>query len=279
MGERRDLEELLAGEALDQQRRGMLATSIRARTRRLRHLAGWLAPRSLLDATRHDIETYLDTLGISPASRANYLSHFHAFYRWAAAEGLLDGEPPTARIIRPRRRRRLPRPISTEDLQRALAGAHGQLRCFLILAAYQGLRVHEIAGLHGEDVDRHAGMLTVRHGKGDKDRALPLHPLAAAVLPDHPGPLFHQPSGAQILPHNVSRQVNEYLHRVGISATAHCLRHAFATNLYRATRDLRLTQEMLGHTSPATTAVYAAFDPERAAVVRRLSYGLPDEAA
>ena len=47
---------------------------------------------------------------------------------------------------------------------------------------------------------------------------------------------------------------------LGVSATAHQLRHWFATNLYQKTRDLRLTQEMMGHADPSTTAIYTAFD-------------------
>jgi site-specific recombinase XerD len=45
----------------------------------------------------------------------------------------------------------------------------------------------------------------------------------------------------------------------------HSLRHRFASELYRVTLDLRLTQEMLGHSSPATTSIYTAFSPTRAA--------------
>lgn len=48
---------------------------------------------------------------------------------------------------------------------------------------------------------------------------------------------------------------------MGIAATAHQLRHWFGSQLYAKTRDLRMVQEMLGHSSPTTTAIYAAFNP------------------
>lgn len=63
-----------------------------------------------------------------------------------------------------------------------------------------------------------------------------------------------------------------YLHGVGIEATMHQLRHWFATKTYRASKDIRVVQELLGHSSPTVTAVYAAFAPEDAvAAVRALT--------
>jgi site-specific recombinase XerC len=58
----------------------------------------------------------------------------------------------------------------------------------------------------------------------------------------------------------VSGLCNQHLHAVGADVTLHQLRHFFATSLYRASKDIRLTQEALGHASPATTAIYAGYD-------------------
>ena len=265
----------------------MLPNSIVARERRLKALMAGLDPIPILEATREDIERYLDGLQITSASRAGYLSHFHAFYRFAHDEGLIS-EIPTARITRPRRRRRLPRPTGDADVTRAIEAASGDLRCFLLLAAYQGLRCQEIAGLEGDDVDREGKLLLVRHGKGDKDRILPLHPLVEAALRDKPrhGRLFLLADGRPMRPHNVSHRISAHFRLLGIASSAHPLRHAFGTGIYRLSQDLRLTQELLGHSSPATTAIYAGFDPAGAGMVRRLTFGSdvalsdqPDEAA
>ena len=247
----------------------------------------WMQPQPVLEAEREDIERYLDTLQITSASRAGYLSHFHAFFRWAHDVGLVD-EIPTARITRPRRRRRLPRPTGDADVVRAIDEATGDLKCYLLLAAYQGLRCQEIAGLEGDDIDWDAQLLLVRHGKGDKDRILPLHPVVAEALADLPkaGPLFRLTDGRPMRPHNVSHRIQAHFTRLGIASSAHPLRHAFATGLYRLSQDLRLTQELLGHSSPATTAIYAGFDPAGASMMRTLTFGsevthsdLPDTAA
>ena len=68
------------------------------------------------------------------------------------------------------------------------------------------------------------------------------------------GPLWDETAAS------ISRKGNKFLHSLGIASTMHTLRHAFATKVYRASKDLRLTQELMGHSSPQTTAVYAAAD-------------------
>jgi integrase/recombinase XerC len=266
--------ELLARLRREQERRGVLPNSIVARERRVKALMRWMEPRPILEASREDIESYLDELQITSSSRAGYLSHFHALFKFAVEEALLTVTP-TAGITRPRRRRRLPRPTGDADVVRAIEEAGGDLKCFLLLAAYQGLRCQEIAGLAGEDVDRDAGVLMVRHGKGDRDRIMPLHPAVDEALPVElvAGPLFRLADGRPMRPHNVSHHIRSHLVGLGIASSAHCLRHAFATGVYRLSQDLRLTQELLGHSSPATTAIYAGFDPAGAGMMRSLSFG------
>ena len=65
-----------------------------------------------------------------------------------------------------------------------------------------------------------------------------------------------------VTPHLVSKLCNEYLHDIGIDDTLHSLRHWFATSVYVSSgRDLRATQELLGHESPASTQIYTYVDP------------------
>jgi integrase len=270
-----DNEQLLKEVRLDQERRGVLSGSILSRERRVKALMEWAKPRSMLDLGREDIQRYLDELGISAASRRNYLSHYHAFYSWAVKAEYTTAVP-TLGIVRPKLRKYLPRPIPNEELIRAIDSAPDSVRCYLTLMAYQGLRCQEVAGLEGQDVDRTMGLLHVRHGKGGKERSLPLHPRVATVLPSGSGPLFHLKNGKQTKPHNVSHAVNRFLHGLEISSTAHTLRHAFATQSYRASRDIILVQNLMGHSSPATTGIYASADPKGAAVVQGLSFGEDD---
>ncbi len=64
--------------------------------------------------------------------------------------------------------------------------------------------------------------------------------------------------------HGVSKCVAMHLQSLGIEAGAHGLRHSFATGIFQQTKDLLLTQRLLGHSSPAVTAVYAACDQDQA---------------
>jgi len=270
--------ELLAGHQRDQERRGLMVTTTDNRCRRVKALMGWMAPRSVLDATTEDVENYLDSCRIDNTARRNYISHLRSLYVFCVREGYV-AEDPTARIVAPRRKQGRPKPLSDADLARVFDPAnftarlaHRRLRCFLALGVFAGLRSQEMAGLHREDIDADAGTLHVRRGKGGKQRTVPAHPDILAALEALPmparGPVFVQGDrfgGAPLEPWNVSHQVNRYLARIGVKASCHCLRHTMATRLYRATHDLLLVQTLLGHSSPAVTAVYAASDMTTAA--------------
>ena len=226
--------------------------------------------------TKDQIEIWLDAAPIGARSRRWRLSMLDVFFRWAIEEELLS-ENPVARIVKPRVTPGMPRPMRDADLGRALELAPPQMRCWLLLGAYEGLRCMEIAGLDREDVLEDEGLLRVSHGKGNKQRMLPAHPEALAALRALPmppaGALFRRPRDLDRYPAwQVSQGINLYLHSIGITSNAHSLRHWF---VYRADADLLLTQKLLGHSTPAVTAVYAAADPTTAApTVNGLHVGL-----
>lgn len=238
----------------------------------LRRLTTTLGP--LEHATEPQIEAWWQTLDVSPGTRIAYLAHLSGFYRWLIYERLRDTDP-TARLIRPKVRRGIPRPISDQALQRALGAAGQPVRSWLMLAAFMGFRACEIAPLCREDIRTDLGVIVILDGKGGRQRTVPLHPEVARCLEYGPasGPLFrHRKTGPPISANAVSQGANRYLHELGISETLHQLRHWFATNVYRNSNDLRLTQELLGHASPTTTALYAAWNPAKAAgVIESLS--------
>jgi site-specific recombinase XerD len=260
--------ELLRLHLIHQERRGNLASAIYARQNRIRSFARWLEPRELFDATRNDIETFLDGRKtkegrrITTTTRYSWISHLHAFYLWAVNDGLIALDP-TLAVVRPKIRSTLPRPINDDDLTAALSVAGPQMRAMLSLAAYAGLRCQEIAGMDREDVLEGMGLIRVVHGKGAKERIVPLHPELLAALRCLPmprsGALFTRPQGGRHLPATMSATIGRYLRDLGIDATAHQLRHWFATNVYAAGHDIRVTQELLGHSNPSTTSRYVAF--------------------
>ena len=106
-------------------------------------------------------------------------------------------------------------------------------------------------------------------GKGRHERLVPMHDAVVDALTVHRVPrsgfVFRRPHGGPWAPQHVSRRVSLYMADVGIEATAHQLRHWFGSRAYAACHDLRVVQELLGHQSPTTTAVYTAFSHTEAA--------------
>jgi site-specific recombinase XerD len=250
-----------------QRRRNLAPGTIAKRASVARRLSAH-AGVELLDVTTEQIEEWLDSRSNTARTRYTDISHVSAFFRWAIREELAESDP-TARIDRPKVHAGIPRPIDTDDLRYALRQSTSpELTAMLHLAAFAGLRCAEIAALNAEDVN---GDLMLIHGKGGKDRVVPVHPLIAAAIralrPGAYGPLF------DLLPWQVSHHIRRHLRACGITATAHQLRHYFATAVYEASgSDLRMTQELLGHSSPTTTAMYTRWNRGRSVdVVKSLS--------
>ena len=228
----------------------------------------------LVTATPETIETFLDERRwrgqpLGEKARYDWVSDLASFYRWAVDWGHLRRNP-TVRVTRPKQRRRLPRPIATADLVLALELAGPTMRTWLTLAAFGGLRVSEIAGLQVDGLlwdDGPAGLLRVI-GKGDKERMVPMHPEVRRMLQltRRPvrGAVFRRPMGGPYPAAQVSKEISAYLSDIGVSATAHMLRHWCGTQLYRACRDLRVVQEILGHESIQTTTIYVDWSRDEA---------------
>lgn len=254
---------MIEAHCLWMRRRGLGRDTI---SRRRWYLEAIDARYGLATVTTEDIEVLLDARNLGPKARYGWISHLAQFYEWAIDFGLLTQDP-TAKLARPKMKTYRPRPIATEDLYRAIREADQQMRCWLVLMAFGGLRCCGVARLHADDVIWEGSLLHL-HEKNDKERLVPMHPFIATELRRHgvpkSGPVFTRERGGGYRPANVSRLTNAFLAELGIDATAHQLRHWFGTNVYRASKDLRVTQELMGHSSPTTTAVYADWSREAA---------------
>ncbi len=209
------------------------------------------------DATREDVEAWWASRAhLSPATRSNDLAILRTFYAWCRRWEHRDDDP-TARLDAPKVDKGLPRPLSRADLHRLLAVLPDDLRRAVALGAYAGLRVSEVAALHWHDVDLEARRARVL-GKGQKWRLVALGViLIDYLLPDTGRNVVtgtdEVHSAAQL-----QRRVNRAMKAAGIDGTFHSLRHRYGTLAYQATRDLVAVGRQMGHTSPVTTAIYAA---------------------
>lgn len=240
-------------------KRGLRPTYIRAMRSTLQRVERTITP--LEDATEAQLEAWWDSLDVGDG-RVAYAAHLSSFFRWLVWERRRPDDP-TTRLIRPKIRRHLPRPITDQRLNNALLGAVPPVRTYLLLASFGGMRACEIAVLHRDDL--HSGTILI-HGKGDKDRIVPLHPEIELALKMHPeeGYVFPGRRNVHVSANTVSQRANRYLRGCGLDDRLHSCRHWFGTSTYRASKDIRLTQELMGHASPTTTAGYAAWAPEEA---------------
>lgn len=225
-----------------------------------RHLDG-----SLLDATTETLAGYVESRDLKPGARATEIAYLRGFYTWAHDEGLAATNP-ARKVVRPRQVQRLPRPMPDHDIVRALAEAPCSVAPILGLAVYAGLRACEIAQLRAEDITTSPAMIRIRESKGGGESAVPVAPALDSILARCPLPvsgwLFPGRDGGHLSRTRICQIANRHLQGLGIGDTLHTLRHAYGTAIYRATRDLRLTQELMRHRSIQSTVGYTKLSPE-----------------
>lgn len=235
----------------------------------LRHFTEHLRPRSILEATRADVELFL-ARPLKPRTRKAYLAHLRGFYRWASDMQLLTDDP-TGKLRGVRVPAGVPRPVEPDLIRVALDSADPRMYAWLLCMALAGLRRCEVAVLQPADlveVDGVPPLLYLREMKGGGSGAVPAHPAlldALHALPIRNGlwwDVSAQHLGASIAAH---------LRSCGINATGHQLRHSFGTAAFKASgHDLLTTSTLLRHASVATSQVYAQLDPRRPAEVVNL---------
>ncbi len=177
-------------------------------------------------------------------------------------------------IVRPAPEKKLPVILSVAEVRQILSRIR-LLRYRVCLSTIYscGLRLQEGTHLHVADIDSGRMMLHVRHGKGAKDRYVPLPQRTLKLLRDywqtHRNPLLLFPAEGRdhiklsLATEPMSKSSVQQAFRAALKesrinkrASVHTLRHSWATHLLEAGVNLRLIQEWLGHSSPATTSVY-----------------------
>lgn len=229
-------------------------------TRAARHAA---KEPETLDA--QSIERWLASLtgrngaAVRPGTKAAYIVALRAWHVWLVRNDLRPDNP-VDRLGRVRVPRREPRPTTTRDLEILLESQmRPRTRVMLHLAIYQGLRVHEIAKVRGEDFDLVNGQLTVM-GKGGVEVNLELHEVVARDARAMPRRGWWFPSATgdgHIRRDSVSTVIAQAMRRAGVRGTAHQLRHYFATTLVEEEVHVRVVQVAMRHGSLQTTAGYA----------------------
>jgi site-specific recombinase XerD len=180
---------------------------------------------------------------------------------------VLGEDLPTGALPSPRRGRSLPRVLSVQEVSRLIAVLRNPRHRLMVLLMYSaGLRVSELVRLRLRDLDADRRLITVRRGKGHRDRVTLYSDRVAAAFAAYvpllesgadllfPGQRADRPITTRSVQHMVTEAAKRA--RIGKDVTPHTLRHSFATHLLEQGVDLRYIQELLGHASSRTTEVY-----------------------
>lgn len=208
-------------------------------------------------------------------SLARLQSSVRGWHRFLAREGV-EADDPSGRLRPPKAPRRLPKALTIDQVERLLAAPSAEEpvgirdRALLELMYATGARVSEAVGLDVDDL-AHGDVLRLR-GKGSKERIVPVGSFARAAVDAYltrvrpslaakgraSSRLFLGLRGAPLSRQSAWLVIRSAAERAQITSevSPHTLRHSFATHLLQGGADVRVVQELLGHSSVATTQIY-----------------------
>jgi integrase/recombinase XerD len=264
--------------------RGLARNTLQAYRTDLLQFGVFLAERGVgaADAGAADVSDFLAGLATGNGQPPCSASTIHrktaclrSFYRHLRREEIVT-EDPTGKLSPPRRGRKLPHVLSYSEVKKLLEAPRGSEpaalrdRALLEVMYASGLRASEVVGLDVTDIDMRRGFVRA-HGKGSKERIVPLGKQAAASVlrymqsgrPELVGTrpeakLFVNQRGTGLTRQGLYKIIQRHARATGLDRkmSPHTLRHTFATHLLSGGCDLRSVQEMLGHADVSTTQLY-----------------------
>lgn len=283
--------------------RGLSDNTVQAYRRDLLRYQEYLGSRgigSLAEVTRVDVEEFrrhLDHIGLAPASVTRCVVAVRNLHRFAVGSGQVQADV-TAGMSPGTRSRRLPKALSMDQVESLLAApdtstVEGLRDAALLELLYgTGARVSEICALDVDDIrpvldDPDLGLRLI--GKGDKERIVPLGSYAAKAVDAwliRGRPAWAEISNGEhaLLLNTRGRRLSRQsawavIRRAGEAAgldvehlSPHSLRHSYATHLLDGGADVRVVQELLGHSSVTTTQIYTLVTADHLREVYRSSH-------
>ena len=244
----------------------------------------------LIAATEQDIQTYLAGLDARPTSIARRASALRSFYKFLMLEHIITKNP-AQNLELPKRGKLLPKLLTTEEIELLISSAGDtrnsvRLRAMIELLYASGLRVSELCELPMTAI---LGDRLLIHGKGAKERIVPMHDAAIAAL-NKWIEMRGDSESKYVFPTNSS---SGHITRDGFfkilkkcavlsgiepaRVTPHVLRHSFASHLLSHGANLRAIQMMLGHEDISTTQIYTHVLPEKLQQVVEEHHPLSDK--
>lgn len=264
--------------------RGLAKNSLAAYRADLAKYSDFLEARGVLDltaASSSDVQDFIEHLksqGLKASSSARILAAVRGLHKFLVLEGLTELDP-AGKVRPPKLPKRLPKALTVSQVEQLLAAAGPEPddetadtlrlrdRALLELLYATGSRVSEVTALDLDELIQQ-DMVRVR-GKGSKERVVPIgrfaqRALEAYLVRSRPvlsargstPALFLNQRGGRLSRQSVWEIIQKAGEACGMEVSPHSMRHSFATHLLEGGADVRVVQELLGHSSVATTQIY-----------------------
>lgn len=238
-----------------------------------------LGVEELNQISRANLNSYILDLRekkYSPTSVMRKIASLRGFFKWLCASEICV-QNPTLTLEQPKIPRRLPKVMSIQEIESILKDDLSKLERLIIELLYGGgLRVSELVGLKTNSVDLNANYLKCS-GKGSKERLVPLGSKAKESLKEYyeqrdflvkkfnleTKNLLITDSGRFVTRQDVYNLIHAQGKKIHKNISPHTLRHSFATHLLENGADLRIVQELLGHSDVSTTQLYTHISKKR----------------
>ena len=256
--------------------KGLARHTLESYKRDLARLNTWANAngKQTIELTRADLSKWIASLspeGLAPTSIARAVSATRGFYKFLMLDGHIKSHP-AEDLDTPQRFSYLPKFLTEDEINRLFAAPNVATeegirdRAVLEIMYATGLRVSELVGLKHSDVDLLAGLI-VCHGKGNKERRVPLGKSAIHWLQQYlsvkagygksPSPNVFLHRGRPFTRQLAWSMIKRHAEKAGIkNVSPHTLRHSFATHLLQHGADSRSVQALLGHSDISTTQIY-----------------------
>lgn len=213
---------------------------------------------------------------LAPSSIIRKIASLRGFFKWASSAGIIDKNPAST-LEQPKVPQHLPKVVSIKEIEEMLHNNLTPLEHVIMELLYScGLRVSELVNLKTSDIDLSSKYVRC-FGKGSKERIIPIGEIAKKAVTEYmPERDFlvkkYNLNTKQLLIQNSGRLITRqdvytFIHAQGKlihkNISPHTLRHSFATHLLENGADLRVVQELLGHSDVSTTQLYTHISKKR----------------
>lgn len=255
--------------------------------------------QNTLDAYRRDLENFSDSAGVddinsvsrlminsyvrilrekkyAPTSIIRKVASLRGFFKWATSVGVIEKNPAST-LEQPKVPQRLPKVVTVKEIESMLHNNLTPIQHVIMELLYScGLRVSELVNLKVNDIDL-ASKYVRCFGKGSKERIIPIGDVAKQTVKEYlplrdfiikkynlgTKRLLILDSGRLITRQDVYTFIHEQGKLINKNISPHTLRHSFATHLLENGADLRIVQELLGHSDVSTTQLYTHISKKR----------------